>query len=104
VLDGVKEREQWFREGFNAINDKYKVFSEVRGKGLLLGAVLNADYAGKAREFMLAAADEGVLVLMAGANVVRMAPSLVVPKEDVAEGLARLERAVAKVVAAAKAV
>jgi acetylornithine/N-succinyldiaminopimelate aminotransferase len=104
VLDGVKEREQWFREGFNAINDKYHVFSEVRGKGLLLGAVLNADYAGKAREFMLAAADEGVLVLMAGANVVRMAPSLVVPKEDVSQGLARFERAVAKVVAAAKAV
>lgn len=104
VLDGVKEREQWFREGFNAINDKYKVFSEVRGKGLLLGAVLNADYAGKAREFMLAAADEGLLVLMAGANVVRMAPSLVIPKEDVSQGLARFERAVAKVVAAAKAV
>ncbi|ABE54342.1 acetylornithine aminotransferase [Shewanella denitrificans OS217] len=104
VLDGVKEREQWFREGINAINDKYKVFSEVRGKGLLLGAVLNADYAGKAREFMLAAADEGLLVLMAGANVVRMAPSLVIPKEDVSQGLARFERAVAKVVAAAKAV
>jgi acetylornithine/N-succinyldiaminopimelate aminotransferase len=104
VLDGVKEREQWFREGFNAINDKYKVFSEVRGKGLLLGAVLNADYAGKAREFMLAAADEGLLVLMAGANVVRMAPSLVIPKEDVSQGLARFERAVAKVVSAAKAV
>lgn len=104
VLDGVKQREQWFREGFKAINDKYKVFSEIRGKGLLLGAVLNADYAGKAREFMLAAADEGVLVLMAGANVVRMAPSLVVPQEDVSQGLARFERAVAKVVAAAKAV
>lgn len=104
VLDGVKQREQWFREGFKAINDKYKVFSEIRGKGLLLGAVLNADYAGKAREFMLAAADEGVLVLMAGANVVRMAPSLVVPQEDVFQGLARFERAVAKVVAAAKAV
>jgi acetylornithine/N-succinyldiaminopimelate aminotransferase len=103
VLDGVKEREQWLREGLNAINDKYKVFSEVRGKGLLLGAVLNADYAGKAREFMLAAADEGVLVLMAGANVVRMAPSLVIPQEDVSQGLARFERAVAKVVAAAKA-
>jgi acetylornithine/N-succinyldiaminopimelate aminotransferase len=65
--------------------------------------VLNADYAGKSREFMLAAADEGVLVLMAGYNVIRMAPSLVIPEEDVLQGLARFERAVAKVVAAAKA-
>jgi acetylornithine/N-succinyldiaminopimelate aminotransferase len=103
VLDGVKLREQWFRDGFKAINDKYQVFSEVRGKGLLLGAVLNADYAGKSREFMLAAADEGVLVLMAGYNVIRMAPSLVIPEEDVLQGLARFERAVAKVVAAVKA-
>jgi acetylornithine/N-succinyldiaminopimelate aminotransferase len=103
VLDGVKQREQWFRDGFKAINDKYQVFSEVRGKGLLLGAVLNADYAGKSREFMLAAADEGVLVLMAGYSVIRMAPSLVIPEEDVLQGLARFERAVAKVVAAAKA-
>lgn len=103
VLDGVKQREQWFRDGFKAINDKYQIFSEVRGKGLLLGAVLNADYAGKSREFMLAAADEGVLVLMAGYNVIRMAPSLVIPEEDVLQGLARFERAVAKVVAAAKA-
>jgi acetylornithine/N-succinyldiaminopimelate aminotransferase len=103
VLDGVKLREQWFRDGFKAINDQYQVFSEVRGKGLLLGAVLNADYAGKSREFMLAAADEGVLVLMAGYNVIRMAPSLVIPEEDVLQGLARFERAVAKVVAAVKA-
>jgi acetylornithine/N-succinyldiaminopimelate aminotransferase len=37
--------------------------------------------------------------LMAGANVVRFAPSLVIPEADIAEGLLRFERAVAKVVA-----
>ncbi|ABL99835.1 aspartate aminotransferase family protein [Shewanella amazonensis] len=99
VLNGVKEREQLFRDGLNAINDKYQVFTEVRGKGLLLGAALNADYAGKARDFMLAAAEEGVLLLMAGQNVVRFAPSLIIPEADVREGLARFDAAIAKLVA-----
>ncbi|MCL1114525.1 MULTISPECIES: aspartate aminotransferase family protein [Shewanella] len=99
VLDGVKHREQLFRDGLMAINAKYNVFSEVRGKGLLLGAVLNEKYEGRSRDFLVASVDEGLMSLIAGANVVRFAPSLVIPEADIAEGLARFERAVAKVVA-----
>lgn len=99
VLDGVKRREQLFRDGLARINEKYHVFSEVRGKGLLLGAVLNEQYAGRSRDFLNAAVAEGLLVLMAGANVVRFTPSLVIPEADISEGLARFERAVAKVTA-----
>ncbi|MCA1930898.1 aspartate aminotransferase family protein [Rheinheimera sp.] len=100
VLNGVKEREQLFREGLTAINAKYDVFSEIRGQGLLLGAALNDKYQGKARDFMLAAADEGLMMLVAGYSVIRMTPSLIIPKEDIAEGLKRLEKAVAKMVQA----
>ncbi|WP_434952905.1 aspartate aminotransferase family protein [Shewanella sp. HL-SH4] len=99
VLDGVKHREQLFRDGLAVINEKYHVFSEVRGKGMLLGAVLNEKYEGRSRDFLVASVAEGVMTLMAGANVVRFAPSLVIPEADIAEGLARFERAVAKVVA-----
>jgi len=99
VLAGVKRREQIFRDGLAKINDKYPVFSEVRGKGLLIGAVLNEQYQGRSREFLVAAVAEGLMCLMAGANVVRFAPSLVIPEADIAEGLMRFERAVAKVVA-----
>lgn len=98
VLAGVKEREIWYRDGLSAINDKYHCFSEVRGKGLLLGCVLNEQYQGRAKEFLDAAMNEQLMVLIAGANVVRFAPSLVISHEDVTEGLARFERAVAKVV------
>ncbi|MGZ9899469.1 aspartate aminotransferase family protein [Shewanella gaetbuli] len=99
VLDGVKHREQLFRDGLAAINAKYNVFSEVRGKGLLLGAVLNNQYEGRSRDFLVASVAEGLMSLVAGANVVRFAPSLVIPEADITEGLARFERAVAKVVA-----
>ncbi len=98
VLEGVKLREQVLRDGFNAINDKYHVFSEIRGKGLLLGAVLNADYENRARDFLVASAEHGLMNLVAGLNVIRVTPSLVIPLEDIAEGLARFEKAVAQVV------
>ena len=100
VLDGVKHREQLLRDGLNKINEKYHVFSEVRGKGLLLGAVLNEQYQGRSRDFLVASVAEGLMSLMAGANVVRFAPSLVIPEADIAEGLARFERAVASIAAA----
>ncbi|OUL58175.1 aspartate aminotransferase family protein [Pseudoalteromonas ulvae] len=98
VLAGVKEREQMFRDGLANINAKYNVFSEVRGKGLLLGAVLNTDYAGRARDFLVASTEQGLMSLVAGMDVIRFTPSLVIPKEDIIEGLARFEKAVAHVV------
>lgn len=96
VLDGVKAKAKLYIAGLNAINAKYNVFSEIRGKGLLIGAVLTDAYQGRAKEFLNAAMDEGVMTLVAGANIIRFAPSLVIPDEDIAEGLARFEKAVAK--------
>ena len=98
TLDGVKQREQWFKEQLAAINEKYNVFSEIRGQGLLLGAAMNKEYEGRARDFLLAGQEHGVMVLIAGANVVRFTPSLVISEEDVKEGLQRFEKAVAQVV------
>ncbi|WP_133470801.1 aspartate aminotransferase family protein [Paraglaciecola marina] len=99
VLDGVKHKEALFRSGLEKINTQYQCFSEIRGKGLLLGAVLNEQYAGRSRDFLVAAAAENLMCLVAGANVVRFAPSLVISDEDILEGLSRFERAVAKTVA-----
>jgi acetylornithine/N-succinyldiaminopimelate aminotransferase len=100
LLDGVKEKAQLYTQGLQAINEKYHVFSEIRGKGLLIGAVLTDDYQGRAKEFLNAAITEGVMTLVAGASIIRFAPSLVIPNEDILEGLQRFERAVAKLVAA----
>lgn len=95
VLEGVKQKHQLFREGLEAINAKYKVFKEVRGMGLLIGAEVVEEYAGNAKAFVNAGLEQGVMVLVAGPNVVRFAPSLVIPDEDIREGLARLEKAIA---------
>ncbi|GHE93712.1 aspartate aminotransferase family protein [Thalassotalea profundi] len=98
VLKGVSDKAQLYIDGLNAINEKYNAFTEIRGKGLLIGAVLTDAYQGRAKEFLNAAMDEGVMTLVAGASIIRFAPSLVIPNEDIAEGLARFEKAVAKIV------
>ncbi len=98
TLAGVEEREAWFREGLKKINDKYDIFIEVRGKGLLLGAALNEQWQGRARDVLVAAGKQGLMVLVAGANVVRFTPSLVISKEEVEEGLAKLDKAIATLV------
>lgn len=98
VLAGVLEREAMFREGLEKINAKYKIFSEVRGKGLLLGAALNEEWQGRARDVLVAAGKQGLMVLVAGANVVRFTPSLVITQQEIEEGLAKLDKAIATLV------
>lgn len=89
MLNGVKQRHDWFVERINAINERFGLFSEIRGLGLLIGCVLNAEFAGKAKLISQEAANAGVMVLIAGANVVRFAPALNVSEEEVASGLDR---------------
>lgn len=99
ILDGVKAKEALFREHLERINAKYHVFSEIRGKGMLLGCAMNEKYQGRARDFMMAATGQGLMCLIAGMNVVRFAPSLVIPDADIVEGLKRFEAGIAHVVA-----
>ena len=89
VLNGVKQRHDWFVERINAINERFGLFSEIRGLGLLIGCVLNSEFAGKAKLISQEAAVAGVMVLIAGANVVRFAPALNVSEEEIATGLDR---------------
>ncbi|TJZ73992.1 acetylornithine/succinyldiaminopimelate transaminase [Chitiniphilus eburneus] len=100
VLGGVLRQHDRVIAGLEAINARHGVFAEMRGRGLLIGAELKAEYAGQAREILAQAALQGLMVLMAGPNVIRLAPSLVVTDADMDEGLARLDRAVAAFLAA----
>jgi acetylornithine/N-succinyldiaminopimelate aminotransferase len=75
------------------IKDRYpSVIAEVRGEGLLLGlrAVVPAG------ELVNAIRAEKMLTVAAGDNVVRLLPPLIIGEEEAAEGVARLERACAK--------
>jgi len=93
VLDGVKARHALFMEGLRAINARRRVFRDLRGEGVWIGCELEETWRGKAIDVMNAAGQAGLLVLVAGPDVVRLAPSLVISLDEMLEGLARLETA-----------
>jgi acetylornithine/N-succinyldiaminopimelate aminotransferase len=99
VLEGVKARHALFMEGLKAINARRRVFSELRGEGVWLGCELADPWRGNAFAAMQAAGEAGLLMLMAGPDVIRIAPSLVISLDEILEGLARLESALNKALA-----
>lgn len=99
VLSGVETRREQFVTALKALDAKLDLFSEIRGKGLLIGAELKLQHAGKARDILNAAAAEGVMILNAGTDVIRFAPSLVIEPADIEEGMTRFAAAVKKVLA-----
>jgi succinylornithine aminotransferase len=100
TLEGVKAKSEQFKARLEALGKQYGLFEQVRGMGLLLGCVLNDAWKGKAKQVLDAATAEGLMILQAGPDVVRFAPSLVVEESDIDEGLARFERALSKLTAA----
>ena len=103
VLEGIKQRQEWFESRLKQIGERYGIFKEIRGLGLLLGCVMSDSWAGKAGEVMKAAHDEGVMVLVAGLDVLRLAPSLVITEKEVKQGLDSLEKAISKLASQSKA-
>jgi len=101
TLENVAAKRELIVAKLREINDKHHIFSEIRGKGLLVGAALNENWQGKARLFLNAAVDEGVMVLVAGLSVVRFAPSLIIPDEDIVCGMEKFAAAVDNVLAQA---
>lgn len=70
------------------------VFSQIRGRGLLIGCVLSASFQGRIQELVRIALKHGLMILSAGSDVLRLAPSLLLNDEDLQQGLLRLQRAV----------
>ncbi len=76
------------------VNDYPQMFSAVRGKGLLLGLVMSEAYQGQSGKVMAAAENEGLMVLVAGMNVVRFTPALIVSDEQIEEANQMLRKAI----------
>ncbi|HBZ4198689.1 TPA: aspartate aminotransferase family protein [Klebsiella pneumoniae] len=98
VLDGVSAKRELFVKHLQRLDAEIDLFSDIRGMGLLIGAELKPQHKGRARDFLYAAADAGVMVLNAGPDVMRFVPSLIIDEQDITEGMARFAQAVAKVI------
>jgi len=93
IAANVARQSAALRAGLDAIDAELGLFEQVRGRGLMLGAVLKPEHAGRAGDVLDHAAANGLLLLQAGPDVLRLVPALNLSDADVAEGLARLHAA-----------
>ena len=98
-IDGVHERGQYLKGQLEALVEKHpKVFAEARGTGFLQGLRCVVP-AGEMVDRLLSL---GMLVPIAGENVIRVFPALIADKAALDEGIALLDKA-ARSFTAAKA-
>jgi acetylornithine/N-succinyldiaminopimelate aminotransferase len=95
VMLNVERQANDLRNGLHKLNHEFHLFSEIRGRGLMIGAVLESAYAGRAGEILDLAAAHGLLLLQAGPDVLRIVPPLTITDEETAEGLQRLHASLA---------
>jgi len=94
ILEGVHRRHDSFRNKLLEFTGPTGIFKTIRGKGMLIGAELNDAYRGRARELMGLALEAGLMCLVAGTNVIRFTPSLIISETDIEQGFERLNEAV----------
>ncbi|PIT37196.1 bifunctional succinylornithine transaminase/acetylornithine transaminase [Snodgrassella alvi] len=94
TIQNVLRQGEKLKEGLQELSAASGVFAQVRGQGLLLGCVMSDNYNGRAAQLMQLALQHGLLVLVAGNNVLRFAPSLLLTDADLQTGLQRLKAAI----------
>ncbi len=80
--------------------DYPQLFGKVRGQGLLIGLPVADAFKGRAKDYTKAAEALGLMLLIAGPDVVRLAPALIVSDAQIAEA-DRIMRAAADAILAA---
>lgn len=89
-LDAVRAKGAQFRQGLEGLVANHPtVFEAVRGQGLILGLKCVTPNT----EVVKAAYAQDLLTVPAADNVIRLLPALNIPEADIAEALARLDRA-----------
>ncbi|PIP02680.1 MAG: aspartate aminotransferase family protein [Zetaproteobacteria bacterium CG12_big_fil_rev_8_21_14_0_65_54_13] len=89
LLDNVIQRGRQLQQGLAALQQRFPIMRAIRGQGLLVGAELSIE----AAPIVAAARSEGLMILLAGPNVLRFLPPLNIRKEEVNEALALLASA-----------
>ena len=92
-LDHAERMGALLRKRLEGLIGNKRVFSEVRGVGLMLGLQCTDSNL----ELMAALRDEGVLSVVADGNVLRLLPPLIIGEAEIDEACAAVERACAAI-------
>ncbi|EAZ63287.1 acetylornithine aminotransferase [Scheffersomyces stipitis CBS 6054] len=97
-LEDVQHKSDLFVAGLNKIAEKYpENIDTVKGKGLLLGLQFNSSL--DSGKVVAKCRENGLLVITAGMNVLRIVPALNIPEDVIAEGLAIIDASISQVLA-----
>lgn len=91
IVEHVKEIAPYLEGKLEELVEEFETVKERRGKGLMQGLVLKRPVG----EVISNAQKEGLLVISAGGNVLRMVPPLIIEKEHVDEMIEKLKKALA---------
>ncbi|AXK73664.1 aminotransferase class III-fold pyridoxal phosphate-dependent enzyme [Lysobacter sp. TY2-98] len=102
VLGNVAKQAAVIRGALASLDRELGLFVDIRGRGLMIGAQLRPEFAGRAAEILDRCVDHGLLLLQAGPDVLRFVPALNISDADIADGLRRLDAALRDFVAQPK--
>ena len=91
IVDHVKEIGAYLSEKLDGIVEKYDVVKERRGMGLIQGLEFTGPVGPVVSNALL---EQNLVLISAGANIIRFVPPLVIGKADVDEMAGRLEAAI----------
>lgn len=98
LQEDVRVKSTLFFSAYDTMNAKYPgVFTDVRGRGLIVGYQMSDEHKSKASEVVTAARERGLLIITAGDGVIRVVPPLVISAEEINKGLEILDEAIAVV-------
>ena len=89
ITEHVKEVSAYLEKKLDALTEKYDFLTARRGKGLMQGLVVSGHPVG---EIVTKAIENGLLVISAGSDVLRLVPPLVITEADVDEMIEKLEK------------
>ena len=89
IVEHVREVGAYLEQRLDGLVEKYDFLAQRRGKGLIQGLVVAGRPVG---EIVQKAIGNGLLVITAGTDVLRMVPPLVITKADVDEMIEKLEK------------
>ena len=92
ILAHVQELTPYLEEQLDKLVDKYPVVATRRGKGFMQGLVITGTTVGS---IVTKALENGLLVISAGSDVLRLVPPLVITKENIDEMIEKLEKSLA---------
>lgn len=90
VLENVNEVAPYLERRLDELKDKYDCIVERRGAGLMQGLVFDRPV----REYIDRALKNGLILINAGANIIRFLPPLVITKRNVDEMTAILDKCI----------